>query len=73
MNGTVVRFPVERTRPARLVDMRGLTDHFGYSERWFRYRIGEGMPAHRWGRRLRFSVEEVEAWLNERYGGNNAA
>jgi hypothetical protein len=26
--------------------------------------VAEGMPAHRWGRRLRFDVVEVERWMD---------
>jgi hypothetical protein len=40
---------------------------FGYSERWWRYRISEGMPCHQWGKRLRFDPSQVEQWLEERY------
>lgn len=64
----VVRFPTERREARRLVDVAGLIEAFGYSERWWRYRIAEGLPCHRWGKRLRFSVTEVEQWLEERYG-----
>lgn len=64
---SVVRFPVERTQPRRLVPLSELQDRLGGSERWWRYRIAEGMPARRWGKRLRFDVSEVERWLEERY------
>jgi predicted DNA-binding transcriptional regulator AlpA len=60
---------VEDRRPAeRLLTMRELCDHFGYSERWFRYRVCEGMPAHKWGGRHRFSLAEVQEWLGAKYG-----
>jgi predicted DNA-binding transcriptional regulator AlpA len=65
---SIVRFPLERRLPRRLVSIRELQDQFGMSERWFRYRIAEGMPTHRWGSRLRFDASEVEAWMKERYG-----
>lgn len=71
--GDVVRFPIERRRPPQLVPLAGLQAKWGYSERWFRYRLAEGMPARRWGGRLRFDVAEVEAWLNERYGHGTSA
>jgi predicted DNA-binding transcriptional regulator AlpA len=64
----VVRFPLERRRARQLVDLPELLERFGMSERWFRYRIAEGMPAHRYGSRLRFDPVEVERWLKERYG-----
>jgi hypothetical protein len=38
------------------------------SERWLRYRVAEGMPTKRFGARLRFDVEEVQNWIEERYG-----
>lgn len=64
---SIVRFPVERRHPTRLVTLDELRRRFGYSERWWRYRIAEGMPARRWGGQLRFEVEDVEVWLDERY------
>lgn len=63
----VIRFPTERRQPVQLVDVAGLIERFGYSERWWRYRISEGLPCRRWGKRLRFNPEEVEAWLGARY------
>jgi hypothetical protein len=63
----VVPFPLERTQARRLVDVAGLMHTFGYSERWWRYRISEGMPCHQWGKRLRFDPSQVEQWLEERY------
>ena len=64
---SVVRVPVERRTTPRLVTITELIDLYGYSERWWRYRISEGMPARRWGKRLRFNPAEVERWLEERY------
>jgi len=66
--GIVVPFPVERRRPRRLVSLAELMDLYGFSERWWRYRLKEGLPRHAWGRRLRFDVGEVEAWMKGRYG-----
>jgi hypothetical protein len=60
----IVRFPTERTRPRRLVDLAELQERFGFSTRWWRYRIAEGLPAHRWCGGLRFDVDEVAAWLD---------
>lgn len=65
---SVVRFPVERRQPRQLVSIRELQDQFGMSERWFRYRIAEGLPSHRFGSRLRFDPVEVKLWIGERYG-----
>lgn len=53
--------------PPQVIDMAGLIQAFGYSERWWRYRIAEGMPHHRWGKRLRFEPDDVKQWLDERY------
>jgi hypothetical protein len=69
----IIRFPMERRHAHRLVPLAGLQERFGYSERWWRYRIAEGMPGHRWGSRLRFNPTEVEAWLDERYGHGTEA
>jgi hypothetical protein len=69
----VIRFPVERRQPPRLVPLSELEACFGYSERWWRYRIKEGMPRHKWGSRLRFNLTEVGAWLDERYGHGTEA
>jgi hypothetical protein len=64
----VIPFPTKRRQARRLVDVAGLIDTFGYSERWWRYRIAEGMPCRRWGKRLRFDPDEVQRWLEVRYG-----
>jgi predicted DNA-binding transcriptional regulator AlpA len=58
----------ERRQAHRLVPLAELQEHFGFSERWWRYRLKDGMPRHKWGSRLRFSPTEVEAWLDQRYG-----
>jgi predicted DNA-binding transcriptional regulator AlpA len=66
---TIIRFPVERRDPRRLVPLTELIDLYGFSERWWRYQIAAGLPIHRFGRRaLRFDPAEVEQWLEERYG-----
>jgi predicted DNA-binding transcriptional regulator AlpA len=70
MTGQILAFPQDRRRPARLVTLRELADHVGFSERWVRYRVGEGMPCRRWGGRLRFDTIEVERWLEARYGAS---
>lgn len=64
----LIRFPTERRQPGRLVTLAELQERFGFSERWWRYRIAEKMPAHRWGGGLRFDPDEVKDWLEERYG-----
>ncbi len=64
----VIRFPVERRQPPRLVALAELQEHFGFSERWWRYRIAEhGFPTRRYGGRLRFDLQEVHDWLEEHY------
>jgi hypothetical protein len=60
----VIRFPTERREARRLVDVAGLIEAFGFSRRYWAYRVAEGLPAHRWGRRLRFSIDEVERWMD---------
>ena len=37
---TVIRFPLERRQPRRLVALAELIDLYGMSERWWRYQIG---------------------------------
>jgi predicted DNA-binding transcriptional regulator AlpA len=69
----IIRFPLERRQAHRLVSLAELQEHFGYSERWWRYRLTEGMPRRKWGSRLRFNLAEVEAWLDERYGHGTEA
>ena len=67
--GVLIRFPVERRQPRRLVPLGELIDAYGMSERWWRYQIAAGLPAHRFGRRaLRFDAVEVEAWLEANSG-----
>ena len=62
--GQLIRFPVERTQPRRLVSLRELQERYSVSERTLRYRIASGMPVHRYGRRLlRFDVAETDAWM----------
>lgn len=64
----LIAFPGRR-EPARLLNLAEICELFGYSERWFRYRIAEPrFPVHRWGRQLRFDPAEVKAWLEGRYG-----
>jgi hypothetical protein len=62
----VVRFPVERRQARRLVTLTELREQLGGSERWWRYRITEGLPRHAWGRLHRFDPDEVVAWLDGR-------
>jgi len=58
--------PLRATR-GPLLSMRELAAELGFSERWVRYRVQEGMPKRRWGNQYRFRLTEVEAWLEERY------
>lgn len=55
-----------RREPEPLLKMRDLVDRYQMSERWFRYRLAEGMPAHRWGGQWRFKASEVERWMEQR-------
>lgn len=63
----VIQFPAHRREPEPLLTMAQLIDRYAKSERWFRYRLAEGMPAHKWGGTWRFRASEVEAWIEERY------
>jgi hypothetical protein len=66
----VIAFPRERAAPTtRLVPLRELQELFAGSERWWRYRIAEGMPTHRYCAQLRFDPAEVERWLKENRHG----
>lgn len=53
----------------RYVALRELQQVFGFGERWWRYRIAEGMPVHRYAGSLRFDVDECRAWLEEQSHG----
>jgi excisionase family DNA binding protein len=72
MAGEVVDFGYERmVRRGRepWCTKQELADHLGFSVRWVELRVREGMPAQRMGRRLRFQISAVEAWLDERQAG----
>ncbi len=62
----VIAFPAHRRRPEPLLTLRELMATFGFSERWWRYRIKEGLPTVRWGGTLMFRASEVEAWMETR-------
>jgi predicted DNA-binding transcriptional regulator AlpA len=64
----LIEFPRHRREPEPLLPMRDLVERYQMSACWFRYRLAEGMPAHRWGGRWRFSASEVEAWIEARGG-----
>jgi predicted DNA-binding transcriptional regulator AlpA len=64
----LIAFPVHRRRATRLVPLAELIELYGFSERWWRYRLAEGMPKRQGGRQLRFDLAEVERWMEERYG-----
>jgi predicted DNA-binding transcriptional regulator AlpA len=68
LRNNVVRFPLERRQSRRLVDLAELREQLGMSERFWRYRIAEGLPVHHYGKRLRFDPSEVQRWMEERYG-----
>jgi len=52
---------LDGTHAHRLVSLSELQERFGFSERWWRYRIAEGLPARKWIGGLRFDPDEVEA------------
>lgn len=62
----LIAFPSEQVRPRRLVPLAELKALYGFSTRWWRYRIAEGLPTHKWVRGLRFDPFEVERWLDAR-------
>lgn len=62
--GEILQFP-GRAPARRLLTLRETMEALGGSERWWRYRIAEGCPVHRWGKRLRLDPDEVQAWLEE--------
>jgi len=68
VSNNVIRFPLERRQARQLVDLVELRGQLGMSERFWRYRVAEGMPVHRYGKRLRFDPYEVQRWMAERYG-----
>jgi hypothetical protein len=49
---------------SRLVPLAELQTLYGFSTRWWRYRIREGLPSRKWLGGLRFDPAEVEAWLD---------
>lgn len=61
--GELVAFPGRTSE--ELLSLRDLVEMYKFSERWFRYRIAEGMPKHRWGGQWRFKASEVEAWMDD--------
>ena len=61
---SLLRAAVDRTQARRLVSLPELQERFGFSERWWRYRVAEGMPTRKWVGGLRFDPEEVEEWLD---------
>lgn len=63
----VIRFPVERAgAPVEpLLTLAELQVLYGGSERWWRYRIAEGLTKHPWCGQWRFRASEVEAWMRE--------
>jgi predicted DNA-binding transcriptional regulator AlpA len=68
MSGQVIAFPAHRRAPEPLLKLGEVVEMFGFSERWWRYRLADGMPAHRWGGQWRFRASEIEAWMEDRNG-----
>jgi predicted DNA-binding transcriptional regulator AlpA len=63
----IIAFPAHRRHPERLLTLSEVREARGGSERWWRYRIAEGLPTVRWGGTLRFRISEIEAWMEARY------
>jgi excisionase family DNA binding protein len=61
--------PTTTSRPAglrRLVDIEQLADHLGVSVRHVRRLVSERrIPFHKWGRLVRFDIDEVNKWLDQ--------
>lgn len=70
MTGRVIAFPAHRREPEPLLKLSDLCDRYGFSERWWRYRLADGMPAHRWGGQWRFRASEIEAWMEAHNGSS---
>lgn len=49
----------------RLLDKRGLKEHFACSVRWIERRMEEGMPHLHMAGRAKFRLSEVVPWLYE--------
>jgi excisionase family DNA binding protein len=64
MGATVIQFPALAAEP--YLSKRQLADLLGFSVRWVDYKVREGMPSHRFGKRRRFRLSEVERWLEGR-------
>ncbi len=62
----VIAFPTHRRHAEPLLELADLMERFGMSERWWRYRIAEGLPTVRWGGRLKFRATDVEVWMETR-------
>ena len=60
------RSPMARPAGLRhLVPIEDLADHLGVSVRHVRRLVSERrIPFHKWGRLLRFDIDDVNAWLD---------
>lgn len=55
--------------PREIVDMRGLADRYGFSQRTISNFLAQGMPHLKVGqRRVRIVVEKADAWMQEKFG-----
>jgi hypothetical protein len=63
--GELVQFPRKPLREIPLSKI-ALANHLGYTTRWVELRMKEGMPSTLHGKRRRFLLSEVLAWLDER-------
>lgn len=62
----VIPLPRRQNGVEPYLSKKQLAACLGFSERWVDYRVDEGMPVHRFSKRRRFRLSEVEAWLEER-------
>jgi hypothetical protein len=62
----VAAIVLERLEQSRWLPLAGIADHFGVEERQVRHWRELGLPARRVGKRLMFSVNEVDEWLDSR-------
>lgn len=57
---------VEDTRRAGLLDVAGLADHLGVSERFVRRLVDQRrIPFHKIGKFVRFRPDEVSVWVSQ--------
>ena len=63
----IIEFPT-RQAAERWFTTAELAEHLGMSPRWVAYQVKAGMPSQCFGRARRFSLSEVESWLQRQAG-----